>query len=212
MSNTDSTSISANSQDRPRPVLGRESLNAPNLVTGIRLLLSIVLFSMIAAGGWWIASAALFVIAASTDALDGYLARRYKQITVLGRIMDPFVDKVIVCGTFVFLLEKQGQTTTALDSGVNAWMVIIIIGREMFVSSLRGILEKEGKDFSANMVGKVKMTLQCVAVTASLLSLSKELPWPWLPSVRDALLWLAVGVTIWSGLIYLVRGFRLLRG
>lgn len=212
MSNPESTSISANSQNRPRPVLGRESLNAPNLVTGIRLLLSIVLFTMIASGGWWIASAALFVIAASTDALDGYLARRYKQITVLGRIMDPFVDKVIVCGTFVFLLEKQGQTTTTLDSGVNAWMVIIIIGREMFVSSLRGILEKEGKDFSANMVGKMKMTLQCVAVTASLLSLSKELPWSWLPAVRDVLLWLAVGVTIWSGLIYLVRGFRLLRG
>lgn len=72
MSNPESTSISANSQNRPRPVLGRESLNAPNLVTGIRLLLSIVLFTMIAAGGWWIASAALFVIAASTDALDGY--------------------------------------------------------------------------------------------------------------------------------------------
>ncbi len=212
MSNPDSSALAAKAQNRPRPVIGRESLNAPNLVTGIRLLLSIVLFSMISIGDWWIASAALFVIAASTDALDGYLARKYKQITVLGRIMDPFVDKVIVCGTFVFLLEKQGQTSATLDSGVNAWMVIIIIGREMFVSSLRGILEKEGKDFSANLVGKLKMTLQCVAVTASLLSLSKELPWTWLPAFRDGLLWLAVGVTIWSGLVYLVRGFRLLRG
>jgi CDP-diacylglycerol--glycerol-3-phosphate 3-phosphatidyltransferase len=212
MSNPDSITTNPDASNKPQPVLGRESLNAPNLVTGIRLLLSIVLFTMIASGGVWIASAALFVIAASTDALDGYLARRYKQITVLGRIMDPFVDKVIVCGSFVFLLEKQGQTTTTLDSGVNAWMVVIIIGREMFVSSLRGILEKEGKDFSANLVGKLKMTLQCVAVTASLLSLSEDLPWPWLPAVRDVLLWLAVGVTIWSGLVYLIRGFRLLRG
>ena len=190
-----------------RAVLGRESLNIPNLVTGTRLLLSLVLFSMISAGGWWISAAALFVFAASTDALDGYLARRYKQITVLGRILDPFVDKVIVCGSFVFLLEQQG----AADSGVNAWMVIIIIGREMFVSSLRGILEKEGKDFSASMAGKLKMTLQCVAVTVSLLSLAGSLNWPWLPGVRDVLLWIAVGVTVWSGLIYVIRGFSLLR-
>ncbi len=157
-------------------MLGRESLNMPNLITTIRLLLSFVLFSLIAAGGWWITAAALFAFAASTDALDGYLARRYQQITVLGRILDPFVDKVIVCGTFVFLLEKQGEH----DSGVNAWMVITIVGREMFVSSLRGILEKQGKDFSASLAGKLKMSLQCVAVTASLLSLARRFP------LRDA--------------------------
>jgi CDP-diacylglycerol--glycerol-3-phosphate 3-phosphatidyltransferase len=188
-------------------VIGRDALNMPNLITAVRLVMSVVLFSLIAAGGWWITAAALFVVAASTDALDGYLARKYHQITVLGRIMDPFVDKVIVCGTFVFLLERQGES----DSGVNAWMVITIIGREMFVSSLRGILEKEGKDFSASLAGKLKMSLQCVAITASLLSLSPDIPWPWLPTVRDLLLWLAVGVTVWSGLIYLIRGFSLLR-
>jgi CDP-diacylglycerol--glycerol-3-phosphate 3-phosphatidyltransferase len=188
-------------------LIGRESLNMPNFITSTRLVLAIILFSMIASGGWWISAAALFVLAASTDALDGYLARRYQQITVLGRILDPFVDKVIVCGTFVFLLERQGES----DSGVNAWMVIIIIGREMFVSSLRGILEKEGKDFSASLSGKLKMSLQCVAITASLLSLSEDLPWTWLPAVRDVLLWLAVGVTVISGMVYLLRGFALLR-
>jgi CDP-diacylglycerol--glycerol-3-phosphate 3-phosphatidyltransferase len=207
MSNADISTRSPAVAVKRKAVLGRESLNMPNLVTGTRLLLSLLLFLMISTGGWWISSAALFVFAASTDALDGYLARRYQQITVLGRILDPFVDKVIVCGSFVFLLEKQGDA----DSGVNAWMVIIIIGREMFVSSLRGILEKEGKDFSASMAGKLKMTLQCVAVTASLLSLSESLNWPWLPGVRDVLLWIAVGVTIWSGLIYVIRGFSLLR-
>ena len=209
MSSTNTTTqpMMSSAQRRGSAVLGRESLNMPNLITTIRLLLSFVLFSLIAAGDWWITAAALFVFAASTDALDGYLARRYQQITVLGRILDPFVDKVIVCGTFVFLLEKQGES----DSGVNAWMVIIIVGREMFVSSLRGILEKQGKDFSASLAGKLKMTLQCVAVTASLLSLADNLPWPWLSAVRDVLLWLAVGVTVWSGLIYVIRGFSLLR-
>lgn len=206
-SNITTEPMMSSARRRGAAVLGRESLNIPNLVTTIRLLLSFVLFSLIASGGWWITAAALFAFAASTDALDGYLARRYKQITVLGRILDPFVDKVIVCGSFVFLLEKQGE----VDSGVNAWMVIIIIGREMFVSSLRGILEKEGKDFSASLAGKLKMTLQCFAVGASLLSLAENLTWPWLPTVRDILLWLAVGVTIWSGLIYVIRGFSLLR-
>jgi CDP-diacylglycerol---glycerol-3-phosphate 3-phosphatidyltransferase len=205
---TESTTPSqSSSTPRQGSVIGRESLNLPNLVTATRLILSIVLFTMISAGGWWISSATLFVLAASTDALDGYLARRYKQITVLGRILDPFVDKVIVCGTFVFLLERHGIP----DSGVNAWMVVIIIGREMFVSSLRGILEKEGKDFSASLSGKLKMVLQCVAITVSLLSLSELLHWSWIPLVRDFLLWLAVGVTVWSGLIYLLRGFLLLR-
>ena len=207
MSNADISTQTAAGSAKRKAVLGRDSLNMPNLITGTRLLLSLVLFSMISAGDWWISAAALFVFAASTDALDGYLARRYKQITVLGRILDPFVDKVIVCGSFVFLLERQGES----DSGVNAWMVIIIIGREMFVSSLRGILEKEGKDFSASMAGKLKMSLQCVAVTVSLLSLSTSLNWPWLPWFRDAMLWVAVGVTVWSGLIYVIRGFSLLR-
>jgi CDP-diacylglycerol--glycerol-3-phosphate 3-phosphatidyltransferase len=208
MTSSETQSASPSTRVRSRPVIGRESLNLPNLITATRLGLSVVLFSMISIGNWWIASAALFVVAASTDALDGYLARRYKQITVLGRILDPFVDKVIVCGSFVFLLEKQGPA----DSGVNAWMVIIIIGREMFVSSLRGILEKEGKDFSASFSGKLKMTLQCVAVTACLLSLSPDLRWTWLPMIRDVLLWVAVLVTVWSGLVYLIRGFALLRG
>jgi len=205
---TESTTPSqTSSTPRQGAVIGRESLNVPNFVTATRLVLSIVLFTMISAGGWWLSSAALFVLAASTDALDGYLARRYKQITVLGRILDPFVDKVIVCGTFVFLMERHGPP----DSGVNAWMVVIIIGREMFVSSLRGILEKEGKDFSASLSGKLKMALQCVAITVSLLSLSELLQWSWIPLVRDFLLWLAVGVTVWSGLVYLLRGFSLLR-
>jgi len=93
---------------------------------------------------------------------------------------------------------------------VTAWMVIIVIGREMFVSSLRGFLEQAGHDFSASFTGKFKMVLQCVAVTAALLSMVPQCDRPWLISMRDALLWLAVGVTIWSGLIYIIRGIRLL--
>src|SRR5688500_2138248 len=93
----------------------RRSLNAPNVVTFSRLVLAIVLFGMIDHGDLWISSAILFVVAASTDFLDGYLARKWGQVTVLGRICDPFVDKIIVCGAFLFL-----QSWPA--SGVTAWI------------------------------------------------------------------------------------------
>ncbi|MEZ6044997.1 MAG: CDP-diacylglycerol--glycerol-3-phosphate 3-phosphatidyltransferase [Planctomycetaceae bacterium] len=159
--------------------------NIPNTITLSRLVLALVLFLMIHIEGFWISSAILFVFAASTDALDGYIARKYGMVTILGRILDPFVDKIIVGGAFIFLLAKGEQ------SGVNAWMVLIVIGREMFISSLRGFLEKQGQDFSAAWSGKVKMTLQCVAVTLSLLSLSPEFFFHdnWFLICRDLFLW-----------------------
>jgi len=195
--------------DPPRtaPIrLGKESLNLPNLITFSRLFLALMLFALIDSGRWMLSSTFLFVFAASTDFLDGWLARRYGQVTTLGRIMDPFVDKIIVGGAFLFLLVPGGDRS----SGVTAWMVIIVIGREMFISSLRGFLEQQGRDFSASLIGKLKMVVQCVAVTAALLSLSPDLNWTWLPTVRDGLLWLAVGITIWSGLVYIIRAVRLL--
>lgn len=191
----------------PQPIrLGRESLNLPNLITISRLGLAVILFALIDSGRWWLTSTVLFVVAASTDALDGWLARRYGQVTTLGRILDPFVDKIIVGGAFLFLLTPGGGQS----SGVNAWMVIIVIGREMFVSSLRGFLEQHGHDFSANFTGKAKMVLQCMAVTGALVSLVPQFNWSWVVPTRDTLLWLATGVTFWSGLVYVIRGVRLL--
>lgn len=189
--------------DEPSP-LDRRSLNLPNLITLSRLLLAFVLFALIQAEAYWITSAVLFVVAACTDFIDGYVARKYGLVTALGRILDPFVDKIIVCGAFVFLLEKSG------GSGVTSWMVIAVIGREMFVTGLRSFLEQSGRDFSAVWIGKIKMALQCVAVTASLLSLSPKLITDEFLLIRDVLLWVAVAVTIYSGLIYAWRGFRMM--
>lgn len=212
MTASEDTPVAANRPAR----LGRESLNLPNLITVSRLGLAVVLFVLIDLGNYWLTSAVLFVVAASTDWLDGYLARRYGQITTLGRILDPFADKIIIGGTFLFLLGKNSSgdslDSPGVNSGVTAWMAIVVIGREMFISSLRGFLEQQGKDFSASFSGKAKMLLQCVAVTASLLSLSSVAEiWPWLIPARDALLWIAVGVTVWSGLVYVLRAIRLLR-
>ncbi|VAX39395.1 CDP-diacylglycerol--glycerol-3-phosphate 3-phosphatidyltransferase [hydrothermal vent metagenome] len=199
---------------RVQPI-GSESFNLPNCITISRLFLSVILFWLIWYDGYWITAAVLFVVAAATDALDGYLARRYGQVTTLGRILDPFADKIIVCGTFVFLLDRKvSPSQEILESGVNAWMVVIVIAREMFVTSLRGFLEKHGLDFSANWIGKAKMMLQCIAITGSLLSLS--------PSVqrvagenfnlwRDGFLWAMVIVTVYSGVAYVIRAMQLLR-
>jgi CDP-diacylglycerol--glycerol-3-phosphate 3-phosphatidyltransferase len=200
-------------QDPSKPAAGsldlvcRDALNLPNLITVSRLLLAIVLFVLIFLKGQWITAAVLFAVAASTDALDGYIARRYGMVTTLGRILDPFVDKIIICGAFIFLLEKKSD----FDSGVNAWMVIIVIGREMFVTSLRGFLEKHGCDFSASTSGKIKMVLQCAAVTAALLSLSPHFESSGFNLLRDILLWTAVAATVYSGADYVFRAVRLLR-
>jgi len=188
----------------PAPIDSR-SLNLPNLITLSRLGLAVVLFWLIYVEGFWISAAILFVVAAATDAIDGYIARKYGQVTTLGRILDPFVDKIIVCGAFVFLLEKKA------DSGVNSWMVMSVIGREMFVTGLRSFLEQSGRDFSAAFIGKAKMALQCVAITMSLLSLSPKVVSPTFNFYRDIVLWAAVAVTVYSGLSYAIRGFQMLR-
>lgn len=191
------------------PPLDRRSLNLPNLITAIRLVASFVLFVLIDWGNWWITCAILFVLAASTDFLDGYFARKWNQITQLGRIMDPFVDKIIVCGTFIFLTPHP-------DSGVCGWVTFIVIAREMFVTGLRSILEKAGTDFSAQFSGKLKMVIQSATVPLCLLSLSTEWQtllgdnWGIFLLVRKWALIVTVAVTLYSGAEYVVRGFWLL--
>jgi CDP-diacylglycerol--glycerol-3-phosphate 3-phosphatidyltransferase len=181
--------------------------NVPNLITFSRLALSIVLFWLIDRGNHWLAACAVFIVAAATDAIDGYIARKYGLVTVVGRILDPFVDKVIIGGAFIFLAVHP-------DSGVNAWMAITVIGREMFITSLRSFLESEGKDCSATWSGKLKMVLQCAAVAGSLLYLKygrDSAAQATLAAGRDLLLWSSVAITIYSGVIYVVRAVQMFR-
>jgi len=191
-----------------QPARGPSALNPPNIITLSRLLLAVLLFWLIDQGGHWLAALVVFAIAAATDALDGFIARRYGLVTKIGRILDPFADKVIIGGAFMFLAVQP-------DSGVNAWMVITVIGREMFVTSLRSVLEQEGKDFSAIMSGKIKMVVQCAAVAGSLLFLeyargtASEHGWS---IARDVLLWSSVIVTLYSGYEYIIRAARMFRG
>jgi CDP-diacylglycerol--glycerol-3-phosphate 3-phosphatidyltransferase len=191
--------------------LRHQALTAPNIITLSRLVLSIVLFILIDAGGCWRTAAVVFSIAACTDFVDGYIARKYGLVTVLGRILDPFVDKIIICGAFVFLQKWPA-------SGVTAWITFIVLAREMFITSLRTFLEQRGQDFSATWSGKVKMILQCVAVPACLLSLSPEFLGWISPTVtagvflafRNVCLAAAVLATVYSGVEYSWRAARML--
>ncbi len=192
--------------------------NVPNQLTTLRLVLAVVLFAFIA-WDYYLTSLALFIVAAGTDWLDGYWARKYGQVTTLGRMLDPFADKVIICGTFTFLIAvpAMGQ----VPWGLRAWMVVVILGRELLITALRSFMEERGSDFSAKMLGKLKMVLQCVAAGLCLYYLSYRTPGHsplalpnapmWLWGLMVGSVWSAVLLTAYSGAEYLVAAVRLLR-
>ena len=186
-------------------------LNVPNVLTTARFVLSIVVFVLIPLQHYF-AAMIIFIIAASTDWIDGWWARKYSQVTKLGRIFDPFVDKIIICGTFIFLAGEWPP------SGIAPWMAVVIMGREMLVTAIRGFIEQQGGDFSAQIAGKLKMIFQCAAAVASLLALqhshasqSQASPLPdWLYWTLHGSVWLALFLTVYSGLEYIVAAARLL--
>ena len=187
----------------------RIALNLPNQLTALRLILSVVLFCLIAYGHYG-AGLVVFVVAAGTDWLDGYVARKYGLVTTLGRILDPFADKVIICGTFIFLVAVPAMHQ--LPWGLRAWMVVVIVGRELLVTMLRGFVEKQGGDFSAKMSGKLKMLLQCIAAGACLFYLSYAEGAPaWCRVVLVASLWTTVILTVYSGAVYVVVAVKMIR-
>ena len=177
--------------------------NLPNQLTYARLLLSIVLFVLIATR-YFFPAMLVFIVTASTDWLDGYFARRYDQVTTLGRILDPFADKVVICGTFIFLCAEP-------NSGVAPWMTVVVVGRELLVTALRSFLEQQGSDFSAAWSGKLKMGLQCVAAGVSLYYLSVGTSVEWVEWVLVLSVWSAVLLTIVSGAVYVRTAWHLIR-
>lgn len=181
--------------------------NLPNQVTALRLIVSLIVFVALHLH-WYVWALVLFLVAASTDWVDGQLARRYGQVTQLGRVMDPLADKIVICGSFIFLAAEPA-------SRIGAWMAVVVVGRELVVTVIRSFLEQSGKDFSANMPGKLKMVFQCAAVAGSLwlLHTSQAVGGPsaFLPSLVTGLVWLAVLSTIYSGVIYIIAAARLVR-
>jgi CDP-diacylglycerol--glycerol-3-phosphate 3-phosphatidyltransferase len=177
----------------------------PNLLSLSRLLLAAVLFVAIEQGAhgpaFW-----LFLVAASTDWIDGWWARRFGQVSRLGRILDPLVDKVIVCGCAVLL--------AAAGTALAPWMAVVIVVRELVVTAIRAEMERTGHDFSAAWSGKIKMVLQCVAIGSVLAGRA----WPGLEIAGVAVdtvaawaTWAAIAATAWSGIEYIVGARTLVR-
>jgi CDP-diacylglycerol--glycerol-3-phosphate 3-phosphatidyltransferase len=188
-----------------RPAL----FNLPNQLTASRLALAVVLFVLIALESWlW--CLAVFALAALTDFLDGYLARMQKQTSALGRLFDPLVDKVLMCGAFIFLLPHGSLPE---EGWLTPWMVVVVVSREFLITGLRNYLETLGVQFGADWLGKLKMGLQCAALIAIFVTLyaTQRAPSPFLAFCRTALVWAMLAATILSGLQYLWRAVVIFR-
>lgn len=185
-------------------------LNLPNQLTVGRLVLAVVLFGLIALE-YYLAGFVVFIVAASTDWLDGYFARRYGMVTTLGRILDPFADKVIICGTFIFLVAVPSNGLREL--GLQAWVVVLVVGRELLITALRSFLEQQGADFSAAMSGKLKMLAQCIAAGAALfyLTYAPSTAPGWVAYTVTASVWATVILTAYSGVAYVRKAILLVR-
>jgi len=211
--------------------------SVPNQLTVLRLVLAAAFFLVLnqyrfysQTPGWILLVAiALFILAALTDLLDGYLARRWHVESTFGRIMDPFCDKVLVIGAFSFLagprfvdpseVPQRVQEYLELNmiTGVYPWMVVVILARELLVTGVRGELEHTGVAFGANIFGKAKMVLQSITVPVVLgivYWLDPTSPAersPWLTWPRDILVYATVIATVLSGVPYITSATRAVR-
>jgi len=182
--------------------------NVPNILTLARIVLAVLMFVCLEISCYW-GAMTFFLVAALTDFVDGWWARKFKQITTLGRIADPFADKLLVCGALVYLAAIPNLTS--MPWGLRVWMVVAIIARELLVTTIRAFLEQQGKDFSAKWSGKWKMGLQCIAIPACLLWLVLSSKPDWLAIVIVVSVWGTVLVTLYSGYRYVVVATRIIR-
>lgn len=208
----------------------------PNQLTVLRLLLAGVFFVVLNLYRYrdtndrsWVLlfCFCLFLVAVMTDVLDGYLARRWKVESTFGRIMDPFVDKVLIIGAFIYLAGPRFVDTHAgnmkgvfsvvpdnMITGVYPWMVALILARELLVTSVRGELESMGVQFAANVFGKLKMFLQSATIATVLMIIWLD-PWQdghgWMLWLRDIVVYATVIVTILSGVPYITGATKALK-
>jgi len=180
-------------------------MTPPNIVTLFRIATAPVLVWILMHTGpeaSWIA-AGVFFVATVSDFFDGYLARSYDYVTTLGKFLDPMADKLVVT-TALIMLAGMARTPH-----VPAWMVVVLVTREIMVTGLRAVAAAEGLIVGAEELGKYKMTLQAIAIHGLLIH------YTYLHvdffAAGMFILWLAMGVSVWSGVDYYVRVVRELR-
>jgi CDP-diacylglycerol--glycerol-3-phosphate 3-phosphatidyltransferase len=173
-------------------------MNLPTSLTLVRIFLVPFVVVVLLTGPtqmktWATWGVTLFLGAALTDLLDGYLARRRKQVTTLGRLLDPIADKLLISSALVSLVQLGIAP---------AWMVAIIIGREFAVTGLRSIAVSEGFKIGVSTIGKGKMVLQVAAVTGLILGRAHH---GWILQVANILLWAVVLSALLSMIQYFVE-------
>lgn len=178
-------------------------MNLPNALTLLRIffvpVLIVVLLTQSPNVEWWGFSlhfefwgVLILLVAAATDLADGYFARRNAQITTLGILLDPIADKLLICAAFIPLVDMHLA---------KAWMVVIVIGRELVITGLRNIASAEGFTISASALGKTKMILEVSAAAVLILGATH----PGLRTPGLVLLWLVVISAVVSGAQYFAR-------
>jgi len=176
------------------------TLNIPNGLALIRLLLAPVMFFLLANRDngllenihyTWLdyMAAFIFVVASATDFFDGYIARTFSQVTILGKILDPLADKMLTLAGFLGLMM--------LDRA-SEWAIYLILTRELFITGLRVSASSQGIDIAASFSGKIKTVTQMIAIGFLLMQ------WPG----ATLLLWIAVALTLYSGYEYVKNFFK----
>lgn len=175
-------------------------MNLANRLTLVRILLVpiFMVFLLTRIPGGRFLAAAVFILAASTDGLDGYIARRNKQVTKFGKFIDPLADKILITASLICLVELEL---------VPAWIAILIISREFAVTGLRTLAVGENIVITASILGKIKTVSQVVAVSILLLV---DLPIPYLDIIGQIILYFAVLMTVWSGIDYFLKARKVL--
>jgi CDP-diacylglycerol--glycerol-3-phosphate 3-phosphatidyltransferase len=170
-------------------------MNLPIFLTLLRILLIPVLVIALLSQfeGKELAALAIFVLAAITDSLDGILARRRKQITAMGQLLDPIADKLLIASAFICLVEL---------GAVSAWMVIIILGREIAVTGFRALASSKGIIISASRIGKLKMLFEVFTIGFLILG---ENYLGGLYFLSQILLWIVIATAVVSAVEYYVK-------
>ena len=198
--------------------LQQDVFNVPNKISAARLVLAFVFFALLPLQFYW-SALVVFVVAAGTDWVDGWYARKYNMVTKLGRVLDPFCDKILICGAYI-LLAVEMDAGFPWYAKIAGWMAVVVVGRELLVTVLRSMIEGAGGDFSAKWAGKLKMGFQCVAVGACLVALALKhaegdpnnasIP-VWLNIVVIASVWSSIYSTLQSGWGYCVAAGKYLK-
>jgi len=176
----------------------------PNLITNGRLVLALVFFFLLSKespGAHTLNIAfVIFVVAGLSDILDGYLARRFNVTSSFGRVADPFVDKILICGAFIILLASDTFDV------IRTWMVLVIVGRELLVTAVRSFAESQKKMFAASAFGKIKMFLQSFAIGYAIFIHANWRDVTWWDNAKliaVILAYVATLATLASGVVYI---------